>query len=501
MLKSASWKPWYAAVLISIVYALSGAWDYIIGYSSAFASAAQADDAYSITRYSFHFGKIAMCALLVVRPSFFEKRQGPLLTAAPFTMCVATILFGLAYHQTLVNPPVLGIAGSAIMGFSFVCFDALLCVFLAKTYDMKKAILIIAISQCMKQLFPLIINHAIPEAALVLICPALPIICLLCFSAASKLAKPLPIEKPLMGSAKSHQLLLFVLSYFALVVMSAVSTVGIWGEPRVDYTAANSVPVLFKTLATCAIALLLTHATLVKSIDEPLGFRYQIPFLILVAGFMFAVLQPVLSYGAPLFYSVSLSTSELFAHILAWTIMISSVKCLGFSPFRTAGIGLGIHSLCSAAWILILGTASVETDAILIVASFFLIIAIAVHPRLIYKKNLPFMGTTKDLNEYTIGGEPEIPVESNGTALTHLLENRCSYLAQRNKLSKREEQVMVLLAKGRTRPFIQEALVLSEGTAKTHISHVYKKLAVTSHQELLDLVFEAPSTEPSDSIL
>ena len=35
---------------------------------------------------------------------------------------------------------------------------------------------------------------------------------------------------------------------------------------------------------------------------------------------------------------------------------------------------------------------------------------------------------------------------------------------------------------------IMEELVISEGTAKTHLSHVYKKLGIHSRHELLDLV-------------
>ena len=48
---------------------------------------------------------------------------------------------------------------------------------------------------------------------------------------------------------------------------------------------------------------------------------------------------------------------------------------------------------------------------------------------------------------------------------------------------------MTLLAQGRTRLYIQEELVLSENTVKTHIAHVYRKLGVNNRQDLLDLVF------------
>ena len=40
----------------------------------------------------------------------------------------------------------------------------------------------------------------------------------------------------------------------------------------------------------------------------------------------------------------------------------------------------------------------------------------------------------------------------------------------------------------RSRPYICEALYVSDGTVKTHISHIYRKFDVHGRQELLDAV-------------
>ena len=42
------------------------------------------------------------------------------------------------------------------------------------------------------------------------------------------------------------------------------------------------------------------------------------------------------------------------------------------------------------------------------------------------------------------------------------------------------------LARGRTLPYIADALFVTTGTVKTHTTHIYRKLAVNSRQELLD---------------
>lgn len=62
-------------------------------------------------------------------------------------------------------------------------------------------------------------------------------------------------------------------------------------------------------------------------------------------------------------------------------------------------------------------------------------------------------------------------------------------------LSPREEQVAELLAAGRSLPYIQQALSISEGTAKTHLRHIYDKAGVHRKQDFLDLVRSPSSTD------
>lgn len=68
------------------------------------------------------------------------------------------------------------------------------------------------------------------------------------------------------------------------------------------------------------------------------------------------------------------------------------------------------------------------------------------------------------------------------------LESRSLALAARFGLSKRETEIFLLLARGRSRPYIRDVLVLSKNTVATHIRHIYGKAGIHSQQELLDLV-------------
>lgn len=61
-------------------------------------------------------------------------------------------------------------------------------------------------------------------------------------------------------------------------------------------------------------------------------------------------------------------------------------------------------------------------------------------------------------------------------------------LAEAYHLTERESEVFELMAKGHTRPRICEVLTISEGTARSHITHVNRKLGVHSREELYELV-------------
>ena len=64
----------------------------------------------------------------------------------------------------------------------------------------------------------------------------------------------------------------------------------------------------------------------------------------------------------------------------------------------------------------------------------------------------------------------------------------CSRAVERCGLSPRESQVLPFLAKGRNARYIAGELIISDGTARTHIMHIYQKLGVHTQQELIDVV-------------
>jgi DNA-binding CsgD family transcriptional regulator len=61
-------------------------------------------------------------------------------------------------------------------------------------------------------------------------------------------------------------------------------------------------------------------------------------------------------------------------------------------------------------------------------------------------------------------------------------------IAKNHRLSVREREVLEMLAQGHTRKYIQDSLLISDGTTKSHIAHVYQKLNVHKKEELYSLI-------------
>lgn len=87
------------------------------------------------------------------------------------------------------------------------------------------------------------------------------------------------------------------------------------------------------------------------------------------------------------------------------------------------------------------------------------------------------------------------PAPEAGTAVPapNQLDENCTCLSDEFGLTAREREVFVLLAHGRNGRYIMDHLIISRNTAKSHIKHIYSKLGVHSHQELIDLATSGQS--------
>lgn len=82
---------------------------------------------------------------------------------------------------------------------------------------------------------------------------------------------------------------------------------------------------------------------------------------------------------------------------------------------------------------------------------------------------------------------------SQGDTASSPISNFCSTLEATYGLTPREAEVIALLAQGRSRSYVREALYISKGTVDTHAYHAYAKMGIRTRDDLLKLVHNNPS--------
>ena len=89
------------------------------------------------------------------------------------------------------------------------------------------------------------------------------------------------------------------------------------------------------------------------------------------------------------------------------------------------------------------------------------------------------------------GGTTEAATLPNGdcaAAVGAQGEDSAAVFARAVGLTARETEILSLLVRGRTLPYIANELFVTTGTVKTHVRHIYEKALVNNRQELLDKV-------------
>lgn len=90
-------------------------------------------------------------------------------------------------------------------------------------------------------------------------------------------------------------------------------------------------------------------------------------------------------------------------------------------------------------------------------------------------------GNPRNAWKFTRPASPPVPTGER-------IDAACMSLAKDLALTKREAEVFTLIAKGYSRKFISEQLVLSPETIKAYANKMYAKIGVHSRQELIEMV-------------
>lgn len=210
----------------------------------------------------------------------------------------------------------------------------------------------------------------------------------------------------------------------------------------------------------------------------PADLLAQVSVLLVVAGFL--VVSSGGAYAAAGSVTLLAAGNALF-DMVAWLVLIAVAGRNPRAAAATFAWGRGVSGLGSIAGAS-LGVWSndlfgAESPSVALVTGALILVFVGY--ALIGLKRFSFAET--------IAGVTPV-AEAAARSPEQEFAARCQAIAERYGLSPREREVFMMLARGRDRAYIQEQLVVSRNTVKAHVKHVYAKLDIHTHQDLIDLV-------------
>ncbi|HIY84563.1 MAG TPA: LuxR family transcriptional regulator [Candidatus Rubneribacter avistercoris] len=200
----------------------------------------------------------------------------------------------------------------------------------------------------------------------------------------------------------------------------------------------------------------------------------------------------------------TLALSRVLANVVFTGIEIIMVLYfvrLAQKTGRTSTFFVGIGECAAYAGVLVGYVAQPPIEALLVGgvvdAKTFCLLLVGVF--VVVTLLVPRRDATLDAAGADADAETRSPAEPHAaaTATAQAAETtaqRRARIARSYGLSNRETEVFLLLAQGRSRPYIRDALILSKNTVATHIRHIYEKLGIHSQQELIDLAEDEPAS-------
>ena len=272
------------------------------------------------------------------------------------------------------------------------------------------------------------------------------------------------------GDLRSAFILMAAASLLLATVRS-LSFVGLWGEGHLDGFEQPSMTShaglwLIYSAALAAFA----YLALGRTSKWALHLRFQPSFLVIILTLSVSMILAGDSDADAALLDTLMRLNDSFSHSMFWAVVVILLDASAIPSYRIIGAGTALYAAGSIAWVLFLGNADAVENLIVIIAIYALTIAA-----------MRFGWSKRD-------AAPKENESNAATVVTDALERRCAEVAEAYRLSPRESEVLMLLAQGRTRTYIQEELVLAENTVKSHVAHIYTKLGVRDRQDMIDIV-------------
>lgn len=476
-LRSMTKRDWMLAACTVVGLASMSVWSDVVGHGSGFFASAAAVQDIANARVLFLAGLTLSMAFYVLAPRVLKRFEAPVGIGVAATSLASTLL--LSFPSLVPFVPVAHLCAGCLflVGVGYGWLAVHLVCEVAYQEDYAAVVSILAVSLLAKTVMTSLFNLHGSAAVQVGAAVASPVISFVAVREGQRLldrsSDTLDLaELPKVKEPDKRVLLvLLVLLPVLRALVRVLSKMGFWGS---GYEVENILNGL-GFIIIIALVLFFARITLVKEQGDDFITRFLPPFMVILGGFFLLDPQVERLMGITFWTSYLLTTFvELFSQLFHWALIALSIRSLSIHPYRVVGIGYSVYGASSIAYALLLQN-TVELSSILIVLAMYFFIVVMM---MLFRSCRTSTAVKAD------------PAE---TRILSSDEERLRAIAERYGLSPRETEVFALLAQGRNRTYIQNALFLAEGTVKTHTSRIYQKLGVNNRQDMITLVQDADS--------
>lgn len=503
------------ALLCSVGGCLNLLWCSLMGHTLGFMPASDGLAGAVNPRVFFLAGILLASLVFFAIPRSIRKANGVFIPVLPLLSAVGTACFALAYRQDLFDSAMFAAGGLCVSGVGYFWLVARFNLLLARTQLFSCAVWSIALALFAKLVVLGMFGLALDSGLQIAVAVCLPVASAVVFELARREARKQAERHPWlygggqaggMGSSvggvvssefgiasrpravvlshaeKRDLMVIVAVAAIVLAVVRAMSYLGTWGNTHTTLSDSLAWAVGFMLGGACLFVF--ARFALVGPQERSMAIRFQPAILVTLAG-MFAMALPVPDGAAGVLLGLTVQLDELFAHLLFWCAIIAALDVLDVPSYRVIGFACSIYAAVSIAWVLLMGSTSAISAALILVVAYVAVVCVMRVSRGASSRR----GEGAFVRvENSQGAEGDSPASDAREKLRSLIEERCGDMAEQYGLSPREREVFELMARGLTRSDIQDELVLSPNTVKTHVAHIYAKLGVHDRQEMLALM-------------
>lgn len=241
------------------------------------------------------------------------------------------------------------------------------------------------------------------------------------------------------------------------------------------------------TLTTLAIGIagvvfFCTAALFSRVINPVLIYKAMFP---LALGVLF--LLPFTGWENRVFINMFIAGGYFFVSFAFMLLLANMIERHSYNSYRVNGLARGLEVALSLAGVFV-GAAVSHNDTYDFIQT---VIIVFVCVYLLAMALLLLMNHEKQQSLHHVDRPDRIVVVKRVfESADEQINARCGACAREFSLTKREEEVLSYLVRGRSSVYISKTLTVSVNTVKGHIKNIYVKTGVHSKQDLIDLVDE-----------